>query len=162
MGRTVEPRHGVPTTVVGLGSAAAAGRLTGCRKKKRHGRRPAAAAKPRKQHRVRRPPFCRPACRAERTPVMGSRSSRLPRATVRLTEEYGGRQVQPVTLPARVRPGACCLTARSRWPCKTSMHSGDASRDVAAAVLATPSSLPEAASARRRLRCLPAHASRTS
>ena len=58
-------------------------------------------------------------------------------ATVRLTEEYGGHQVQLVTLLPEFVQGLKRSDGEVLVAMQTSMHSGDASRDVAAAVLAT-------------------------
>lgn len=71
-------------------------------------------------------------------------------ATVRLTEEYGGRQVQLVTLLPEFVQGLKRSDGEVLVAMQTSMHSGDASRDVAAAVLATLEPARRPGSARRR------------
>ena len=58
-------------------------------------------------------------------------------ATVCLTEEYGGGRVQLVTLLPEYVQGIKRADGEILVAMQTSMHSGDASRDVAAAVLAT-------------------------
>ena len=58
-------------------------------------------------------------------------------ATVRLTKEYGGKQVQLVTLLPEFVQGLKRSDGEVLVAMQTSMHSGDASRDVAAAILAT-------------------------
>ena len=106
-------------------------------KKKRHGRRPAAAsAKPRKQsiEFVARPFAGLP---AEEDLVAMAQIIPAATATVRLTEEYGGGQVQLVTLLPEFVQGLKRSDGEVLVAMQTSMHSGDASRDVAAAVLAT-------------------------
>ena len=106
-------------------------------KKKRHGRRPAAAsAKPRKQsiEFVARPFAGLP---AEEDLVAMAQIIPAAMATVRLTEEYGGHQVQLVTLLPEFVQGLKRSDGEVLVAMQTSMHSGDASRDVAAAVLAT-------------------------
>ena len=106
-------------------------------KKKRHGRRPAAAsAKPRKQsiEFVARPFAGLP---AEEDLVAMAQIIPAATATVRLTKEYGGKQVQLVTLLPEFVQGLKRSDGEVLVAMQTSMHSGDASRDVAAAVLAT-------------------------
>ena len=105
-------------------------------KKKRHGRRPAAAAKPRKQsiEFVARPFAGLP---AEEDLVAMAQIIPAATATVRLTEDYGGVQVQLVTLLPEFVQGLKRSDGEVLVAMQTSMHSGDASRDVAAAVLAT-------------------------
>ena len=106
-------------------------------KKKRHGRRPAAAsAKPRKQsiEFVARPFAGLP---AEEDLVAMAQIIPAATATVRLTKEYGGKQIQLVTLLPEFVQGLKRSDGEVLVAMQTSMHSGDASRDVAAAVLAT-------------------------
>jgi len=106
-------------------------------KKKRHGRRPAAAsAKPRQQsiEFVARPFAGLP---AEEDLVAMAQIIPAATATVRLTKEYGGKQVQLVTLLPEFVQGLKRSDGEVLVAMQTSMHSGDASRDVAAAVLAT-------------------------
>ena len=106
-------------------------------KKKRHGRRPAAkSAKPRKQsiEFVARPFAALP---GEEDLVAMAQIIPAATATVRLTEEYGGGQIQLVTLLPEFVQGLKRSDGEVLVAMQTSMHSGDASRDVAAAVLAT-------------------------
>ena len=106
-------------------------------KKKRHGRRPAAAsAKPRKQsiEFVARPFAGLP---AEEDLVAMAQIIPAATATVRLTKEYGGKQIQLVTLLPEFVQGLKRSDGEVLVAMQTSMHSGDASRDVAAAVLDT-------------------------
>ncbi len=106
-------------------------------KKKRHGRRPAAvSAKPRKQsiEFVARPFAGLP---AEEDLVAMAQIIPAATATVRLTKEYGGKQIQLVTLLPEFVQGLKRSDGEVLVAMQTSMHSGDASRDVAAAVLAT-------------------------
>ncbi|MCL3777288.1 MULTISPECIES: DUF5926 family protein [unclassified Actinomyces] len=56
--------------------------------------------------------------------------------TVRLTQEHGGRDVQLVTLLPELAQGLKRADGEVLVALQTTMHSGDASRDVAAAVLA--------------------------
>lgn len=58
-------------------------------------------------------------------------------ATVRLAKEYGGQDVQLVTLLPELAQGLKRADGEVLVALQTTMHSGDASRDVAAAVLAT-------------------------
>ncbi|WP_167202973.1 DUF5926 family protein [Actinomyces respiraculi] len=58
-------------------------------------------------------------------------------ATVRLAKEYGGQDVQLVTLLPELTQGLKRADGEVLVALQTTMHSGDASRDVAAAVLAT-------------------------
>ncbi|ERH22950.1 hypothetical protein HMPREF1979_02029 [Actinomyces johnsonii F0542] len=105
-------------------------------KKKRHGRRPAGkSAKPRKQsiEFVARPFAGLP---AEEDLVAMAQIIPAATATVRLTKEYGGGQVQLVTLLPEFVQGIKRADGEVLVAMQTSMHSGDASRDVAAAVLA--------------------------
>lgn len=108
-------------------------------KKKRRGRRPvgtATSTKPRKQsiEFVARPFAGLP---AEEDLVAMAQIIPAATATVCLTEEYGGGRVQLVTLLPEYVQGIKRADGEVLVAMQTSMHSGDASRDVAAAVLAT-------------------------
>ena len=66
-------------------------------------------------------------------------------ATARLTQDHGGREVQIVTLLPDLAQGMRRADGEVLVALQTTMHSGDASRDVAAALLSALE-LPDAAS----------------
>ena len=105
-------------------------------KKKRQGRRRAESApktdKPKKIEFVARPFAGLP---AEEGLVAMMQIIPAATATVRLTEEYGGRQVQLVTLLPELAQAMRRADGEVLVALQTTMHSGDASRDVAAALL---------------------------
>ena len=104
-------------------------------KKKRQGRRRAAepkAAKPKKIEFVARPFAGIP---AEEGLVAMMQIIPAATATVRLTQEYGGGEVQLVTLLPELAQAMRRADGEVLVAMQTTMHSGDASRDVAAALI---------------------------
>lgn len=104
-------------------------------KKKRQGRRRAAepkAAKPKKIEFVARPFAGIP---AEEGLVAMMQIIPAATATVRLTQEYGGGEAQLVTLLPELAQAMRRADGEVLVAMQTTMHSGDASRDVAAALI---------------------------
>ncbi|WP_196717001.1 DUF5926 family protein [Actinomyces trachealis] len=103
-------------------------------KKKRQQRRDAATATPKKQkiEYVARPFKDLP---GEEDLVAMMQIIPAAAATVRLTEEYGGKEVQVVSLLPNLAQALCRTDGEVLVALQTTIHSGDASRDVAAALL---------------------------
>ena len=121
---------------MGRGRALGAGTLAAMSKKKRQRRKPANGASAPKKQRI--DFVARPfeGIAGEEDLVAMMQIIPAATATVRLKKEYGGAEVQLVTLLPELARAVKRADGEVLVAMQTTVHSGDASRDVAAALLA--------------------------